>query len=96
MDVDVEILRSKARLHYSIAAIYHREAGVLADVTAPRALMLSQQSQHHRELAREALRLLGRLSAPLGAELQDLVRVHDLSFTPELTTQKETAHEQGR
>ena len=96
MDVDAEILRSKARLHYSIAAIYHREAGVLADVTAPRALMLSQQSQHHRELAREAMRLLRRLRAALGAELLDLTISHDLSFAPELTTQKETAHEQGR
>lgn len=96
MDLDAEIQRSKARLHYGIAAIYHHEAGVLADVTAPRALMLSQQSQHHRELARESLRLLGRLGAPLGAELQELVSVHDLNFALEMTARKETSLEQGR
>lgn len=95
MDVDVEILRSRARLHYSIASVYHREAGVLADVTAPRALMLSQQSQHHRELAREALRLLRRLQAPLGAELLELAEIHDLNFALEITAPKENSHEVG-
>lgn len=77
---DAEIQRSRARMHYGIAAIMHAEAEKLSDAAPERARLLVNRSNKHRTLAREALSLLKRLRAEWGAELEELVAVHDLTF----------------
>lgn len=85
MDDLIEIQRSRARMHYCFAATLYSEASALTECAPKRAALLASRSQEHRALARESLSLLSRLNAPLGAQLEEIVAVHDLTFASSLT-----------
>lgn len=81
----IEAQRSRARLQYKFAAACHAEAEALSEIYPTRAASLANRSREHRDLARETMRVLARLNAEWGAELEEIVAVHDLTFASSLT-----------
>lgn len=95
MDDLTEAQRSRARTNYKLAAVFHEEARTVVDHCPTRAAMLENRSREHRELARETMRLLARLGAQWGAELEEIVTVHDLNFCSQFAN-REQRHVESR